>query len=210
MPYRFVNQPLQSGLYEPEGIYLNPPVGATGWLLQRWGEHSEYYAQFTYNGIPLNGHTGLDFAVPAHSSVFAVDHGRVVEISYEPGGFERYLKLEHRWGESLYAFVGRVPVDSGQIVERGAEIAQMGGPTLDPAFGPSGQDEHAATDEIWAAGSTLFHFAVRIAPFNRFDGYGGFTDPLPYLNPGDIVIPDAPRAYQPHPMPVEKPAMRRA
>jgi hypothetical protein len=33
------------------------------------------------------------------------------------------------------------------------------------------------------------HFAIRINPYQRTDGWGGFSDPLPYLPPGSFVLP---------------------
>ena len=195
MSFRFVNQPLVSGLYEPEGIYLSFPFRGAGHLLQRWGDNAEFYRAFQYNGVQLAGHTGLDFAVEPQAELVAVDQGRVVEISHEPGGFERYIKIEHRWGESLYAFIGRIQAESGKLVSRGAPIA------------------HAGAALSTFHGMTLFHFAIRIAPFNRFDGYGGFTDPLPYLNP--VNLSDAEEdldqeiEYTPHKMAEEHPSLRR-
>lgn len=36
--YKFVNRPLESGLYEPEGIYLSSPFAGRATLLQGWGQ----------------------------------------------------------------------------------------------------------------------------------------------------------------------------
>jgi len=33
------------------------------------------------------------------------------------------------------------------------------------------------------------HFAIRINPYQRGDGWGGFAEPLPYLNPNDYILP---------------------
>jgi hypothetical protein len=33
------------------------------------------------------------------------------------------------------------------------------------------------------------HFAIRINPYQRTDGWGGFSDPLPYLPPNSFVLP---------------------
>ncbi len=168
MSFRFATQKLVSGLYEPEGIYLHRPFEGSAILSQAWNDQPEYYAAHSYNGIPLKGHNGVDFIVTAGAQLLAVDPGRVTEVGFERGGFERYLKIEHRWGESLYAFLGEISVDAGQIVLRGASVATV----------------------LSEQGSNpFFHLGIRVSPFNRLDGYGGFTDPLPFINPDDFIYP---------------------
>ena len=150
-----------SGQFEPEGIYLALPLEGGTRLLQAWGEHPEFHARYTYNGVRLKGHIGIDLQAPAGAWVLAADGGRVVEISVEPRGFGRYIKLEHAWGESFYAGIVSPAVDAGQSVPRGHRLAH-----IDSTRNPY---------------PTHLHFAIRISPYNRFDGWGGFTDPLPYL-----------------------------
>ena len=97
MTFKFMTQPLASGLYEPEGIYLYTPFAGRWPIVQFWGEQADYYAQFKYNGVALKGHIGLDFAMPFGTGIHAVDQGSVIESSYELHGFGRYLKVEHRF-----------------------------------------------------------------------------------------------------------------
>lgn len=194
MTFKFVNQPLLSGLYEPEGIYLNSPLMGRFVISQQWGEFPDHYQQFTYNGVPLKGHIGLDFAAPVGTRVAAVAAGRVAELGYEDRGFGRYLKLEHSWGESFYAHLEEIWVDAGQLVARGATIAL------------SGDRNGEITPHL--------HFGLRIKPFNRFDGWGGFTDPLPYLSASDFERPDVEDPEPPDQPPdqtiaPERPNMRR-
>ncbi|MCB9139042.1 MAG: M23 family metallopeptidase [Caldilineaceae bacterium] len=190
MTYRFLNQPLENGLYEPEGIYLAPPFRRPAPLLQAWGAHPRFHGDFRYNGTALKGHPGVDFGLTPGTPLLAVDDGRVVEISREPGGFERYLKVEHRWGESFYAYLDDMMVESGQTIARGEEIATSG--IMTAAYAPH------------------LHFSIRIAPYNRFDGWGGFADPLPYLAAASFIIPDqeAPE-FLPPPLLNEERGMRR-
>ena len=195
MPFRFVSQPLQSGLYEPEGIYLSLPYDGDGVVLQAWGLHTDHYDKFTYNGVALKGHNGVDFGVTPFAALLAVDAGRVSEISLDQGGFERYIKLEHRWGESLYAFVGNIAIDSGQNVVRGLPLGNA--------------------DAVRDSGNSfaLLHFGIRIVPYNRFDGWGGFSNPLLYMNPADLHFPEngehSELVENPHSMVVESSQMRR-
>lgn len=194
MTFQFVNQPLRFGLYEPEGLYLHCPLAGHPKIAQYWGENSDYYAQFSYHGVPLKGHPGLDLLASVGSMVLAVDRGRVVEISMEPNGFERYLKLEHAWGESLYAHLNEVEVETGQLVNRGAQLAL------------SGDNEGALQPHL--------HFAIRVTPYNRFDGWGGFADPLPFfsaadLQPADEGFASETQLFSPPPMATERAGMRR-
>ncbi len=195
MPFKFITQPLLSGLYEPEGLYLNSPCEGESRVLQFWGENPEFYGQFTYNGVPLKGHNGLDLAVRPGSQISAVDGGRVTEISVERGGYGLYLKVEHSWGESFYAHLGEVTVEAGHWVARGVPLALA-------SEGERGSIPH-------------LHLSIRLKPFHRFDGWGGFTDPLPYLPASDIQLPapeesDELPIFLPPPVAVEKPGLRRA
>ncbi len=197
MGFKFTSHKLLNGLFEPEGIYLAPPFEGDAFVLQGWGDHPEVHSAWRFNGVPLKGHPGIDVALPAGAQILAMDAGKVIEISIERGGFERYIKVEHRWGESLYAHVGEVAVETGQGVVRGDRLAQAG---------PS------------APGAPVFlHFAVRILPFNRSDGWGGFSDPLPYMPTGAVLpVDDQPPAGNGaasagplHPMLDDRPGLRR-
>jgi murein DD-endopeptidase MepM/ murein hydrolase activator NlpD len=193
MKYRFATRPLETGLFEPEGIYLSTPFDGSHQVIQFFGQHPDHYAQFRYNSTTLKGHPGIDFAMPSGTDLFAVDDGRVMEISNEAGGFERYIKVEHRWGESFYAHIGEINVEAGQLIKRNQSIAR------------SGVNRHQAPPHL--------HFAIRTTPYNRLDGWGGFTDPLPFLNPGNIILPEADDETEQsvilHPMADETATMRR-
>ena len=122
-----------------------------------------------------------------------MDDGRVMEISNEAGGFERYIKVEHRWGESFYAHISEINVEAGQLIKRNQCIAK------------SGVNRHSVSPHL--------HFAIRTTPYNRLDGWGGFTDPLPFLNPSNIILPEdddeAEQSVILHPMVDETASMRR-
>ena len=192
MSFAFTRQPLAAGQYEPEGIYLTAPFTGTGHLLHDWGAYANVYANHTYNGVPLKGYIGLAFSLAAGAEIVAADDGQVSEISQERDGFEKYIKLQHWWGESLYAFLHAVHVESGQKVVRGHHLASA-------ALAPTPPHPH-------------LHFAIRVTPYNRFDGWGGFTDPSPYLPP-DIITRPAFDAISspavPPTMPIETPRQRR-
>jgi hypothetical protein len=69
--------------------------------------------------------------------------------------------LAHAWGESLYAHLSAHHLQVGEIVRRGQYIGNSG--NTGNSTGPH------------------LHFGIRIYPYNRRDGWGGFTDPEPYL-----------------------------
>ena len=145
-------------------LTLAAPFAGVFRLSRGWGSAPEYYKRFVYSGVPLKGHNGLDFALPIGTPLLAVDAGHVMWIGFEEGGFGHYVKLGHDWGESLYAHLDRVPLmEMGQRVTVGQQIGSSGN----------------------SGGSTgpHLHFGIRIAPYKRGDGWGGFTDPLAYLDP---------------------------
>lgn len=150
--------------------YLYPPY--LGWfgVSQLWGENPQRYGQINYAGTPLKGHNGIDFCLPVGTPLTAVDDGTVVAAVYnDPTGFGHYVKLQHRWGESLYAHLESLSVQTGQQVARGDVLGISGNSGM--SSGPH------------------LHFAIRINPFDYRDGWGGFSDPLPYFNPADIHMP---------------------
>lgn len=167
MPLEFESSSPQN-LYEPEGIYLSAPFEARRPLLQGWGENPKRYAHYQVGKIPLLGHNGLDFDLPRGTHVLAVDDGQVVEIGNDRDGYGRFFVIQHWWGESLYAHLQGFNVDAGERCSRGQVIGFAGN------SGASSQPH--------------LHLGVRIFPYDRFDGWGGYTNPLPFLDPNAILV----------------------
>ena len=157
----FFNTSIDTGKYEPEGIYMSPPFIGNARIIQRWGDNPDHYAKVTYHGVPLKGYIGVGFELKAGAKIIAPSDGRVVEISYDFGGLGKYIKLEHWWGESIYANLRTTLVETGQRVARNHVIATVA---------PFGSSSHGR-----------LHFGLRIKPYDRLDGWGGFTNPLPFL-----------------------------
>ncbi|MFO7632821.1 MAG: M23 family metallopeptidase [Caldilinea sp.] len=151
------------------GVYLHPPFEGRYGIGQLWGENSAFYARFSYDGVPLLGHNGIDFSTPVGVAMQAVDDGIVRQAGFEAGGFGNYVLLGHTWGESIYAHLFSSDVAVDQQVVRGQKIGRSG-------------DTGAST-------GPHLHFAIRINPYTRSDGWGGFTDPLPYLPPSSYSLP---------------------
>ena len=170
MSLDFLTRPIERGYYEPEGIYLSAPFEGRRRISQLWGANPGTYRHFRPGGVPLRGHNGLDFALPTHTRLLASDQARVIEIGNDSDGYGLYIKMQHTWGESLYAHMQGFAVESGQIVKRGMLIGFSGN----------------------SGASTIphLHFAIRIYPYDRSDGWGGFADPLPFLDLTNILMPD--------------------
>ncbi|MBX3052329.1 MAG: M23 family metallopeptidase [Caldilineaceae bacterium] len=173
MSFDFLNKPIERGHYEPEGIFLSAPFEGRRRITQLWGENPGYYQRFQMGGRPLSGHNGLDFGMPEHTRLLATDKARVIEIANDPTGYGLFIKLQHWWGESLYAHLQGFAVDAGQTVPRGGLIG--------------------FSNNTGSSSGPHLHFAIRTYPYNRLDGWGGFTNPLPFFNPLDILLPDRQR-----------------
>ncbi len=151
------------------GRSLAAPFDGCWGVSQLWGENPGVYHRFSYESVPLAGHNGIDFLTPTGTVLRAVEWGEVHEAGYDPGGFGHYVLLHHPWGESIYAHLSSVGVIMGQEVRRGEVI------------GWSGNTGNSSGPHL--------HFAIRINPYRRGDGWGGYSDPLPYLPAGSFVLP---------------------
>lgn len=152
------------------GSYLGAPYSGQYGIGQMWGENSAFYRRYSYDGAELLGHNGIDFLLPGGNVVYATEAGATVMAGFEPDGFGWYILLTHAWGESLYAHLREVNVSVGQRVRRGDPI------------GLSGNSGNSTGPHL--------HFSIRVFPYDRSDGWGGFSDPLPYLPPSSYLLPN--------------------
>jgi murein DD-endopeptidase MepM/ murein hydrolase activator NlpD len=149
-------------------------------MTQGWGSHPAFYSKFKYDGVPLKGHNGLDFAVPMRTLLIAVDAGNVKRTGFEPNGFGHFVLLRHDWGESLYAHLEEVHVQRDQTIDS-AQVVGLSGNT-GASTGPH------------------LHFGIRIIPYHRRDGWGGFANPIPFMALAKSVWPDPVEDRDPTPM----------
>lgn len=170
----------------PAGLRLAKPFEGNFAVSQWWGGNRSFYQDFFYDGVPLLGHNGIDFATWIGTPLTAVDEGQVIKVDYEHGGFGHHILVRHSWGESLYAHLNTVGVLHGTHVTRGQQIGTTG---------DSG------------AGAAHLHFGIRLNPYRRTDGWGGFTDPRPFMDPAHLVASRSPHA--PVPMAKEIPGRPR-
>jgi murein DD-endopeptidase MepM/ murein hydrolase activator NlpD len=155
-------------------INLGKPFEGNWRVTQLFADRPGVYKQFSYEGVPLRGHNGIDFGTPNGTKLLATDDGEVVQVGYEEKGFGNFAKLSHVWGESVYAHMERVSVKEGDKVKRG--------------------DVLGLADNTGNSSGPHLHFGVRIFPNKRGDGWGGYHDPIPFMNPADVIIPDNIRA----------------
>jgi murein DD-endopeptidase MepM/ murein hydrolase activator NlpD len=148
-------------------IEVGKPFQGQVRLTQGWGSNPAFYSQFTYDGVPLRGHNGLDFGTPMRTPLVAVDGGSVKRTGFDPGGFGNFVLLQHEWGESLYAHMEQVHVERNQTVSP-AQVIGLSGNT-GASTGPH------------------LHFGIRITPYRRTDGWGGFANPIPFMDAASFV-----------------------
>jgi len=151
-----------SVVFQRTRTILGLPFAGNYPITQHFGENPEFYSQFTYDGVPLKGNNRLIFALPLGTSVLATDDGVVLRAESDPTGLGNYILLRHNWGESLYSHLSRIDVVEGQTVPHGTVLGLSGS---------SG-----------ATNAPMLSFGIRINPYKRTDGWGGYSDPLPYLN----------------------------
>lgn len=138
------------------GPQLANPVGGKFPVTQLYGENSQVYA-----ALGFKGHTGIDWGLPVGSEIYAMDAGRVVRLDTDPPGYGLFVKIQHVWGESLYAHLSGARVAIGDQVAKGQCIALSG-------------------NSGWSTGPHL-HAQVRLNPYNTGDGMNGCSDFLHFL-----------------------------
>jgi murein DD-endopeptidase MepM/ murein hydrolase activator NlpD len=91
-------------------------------------------------------HQGIDIAGPIGTPIMAAASGEVVSAGWNSGGYGNLVKLKHPDGSvTLYAHNNKILVSSGQQVEQGQLIAEMGstgfstGPHLHFEIRPNGE-----------------------------------------------------------------------
>ena len=125
-------------------------------LTQAFGENP-----YIYRRLGLPGHNGLDWGMPVGQEIMAVDKGIVIRVQERPEGFGKHVKIQHYWGQSLYAHLSEFKVVLNQPVKQGEVIGLSGNTGF--STGPH------------------LHFGMRIKPYDRGDGWYGYTNPQRYL-----------------------------
>ncbi len=75
----------------------------------------------------LRSHSGVDFAMPSGSSVYATGAGRVYSVTHSRSGYGNEVIIDHGYGyKTRYSHLSSILVSEGQSVERGDFIAKSG------------------------------------------------------------------------------------
>lgn len=127
-------------------------------LTQGFGENPADYAQFG-----LKGHNGLDYGLPTGTVVVAPHDGKVIEAASDPTGYGNYIKIENDKEGSVLGHLQSMNVSIGQSVTEGQIIASSN--NTGNSTGPH------------------LHWGHYFFPRDRNNGYAGFTDQLPLLQP---------------------------
>jgi len=147
-----------------------PVKGIEEHITQKYGENPQIYSKYKIGGVALKGHEGLDLRAPMGAEVVACDDGFVQEaIDQGSVGYGKYVKIVHSWGESVYAHFKEFKVKQGNQVKKGQTIG--------------------LADSTGNSTASHLHFSIRINPYKRDDGWGGYSDPESYLFGEDPTMP---------------------
>ena len=146
-------------------------------ITQRFGENPNIYRQVRVAGARLRGHNGLDIGA-SFEPVYAPFDGVVVEADDEGRsvpGFGKYIKLADASAR------GSTPVELRVTSRYHVVLAHLSHVEAGPGQRvQAGQRLGITGNSGWSTGPHL-HLGLRIKPYNRADGWGGYVDPLPHL-----------------------------
>lgn len=142
-------------------IRLRLPFDGDYPMTRTWGSHPEAYARFG-----LKGHEGVDWALPSGTPVLACADGVIYAVDTIAGDpakdpYGVHVRVQHDGYLTVYAHLSKVLVSKGQRVKAGDRI------------GLSGNTGNSTGPHL--------HLSFRWDGANRKDGYGGYSDPVPYL-----------------------------
>jgi hypothetical protein len=151
-------------------ISLGNPLKGNYQILQGFGPSSIDYSKFG-----LIGHSGIDYACPVGTPVYASETGTVTKLQTDKDGYGLHVRLSHyengkEVGRTIYAHLSEVDCRMGQKVRAGDLIAETG----DSGF------------------STIphLHFEYRPIPLQS-NGYNGAVDPTSYFEDA-VTAPETP------------------
>ena len=130
-------------------------------LSQKFGNKLVLNGKDIYAQFGLKGHNGLDYAVPTGTEILAAHSGRVIKASSDPKGYGNYIRIENDKEGSLVAHLQSFKVKEGDIVSEGQVIG--------------------ISDNTGNSTAPHLHFGYYLIPRDTSNGYGGYSDPLPFI-----------------------------
>ena len=126
------SQNSQTNLFIKDGVALKlPPLPSSEEYLPSAFDGYTWPAQ----GVLTSGygwrwgrlHGGIDIAAPVGTPIVAAASGKVISAGWNSGGYGNLVKVQHLDGSiTVYAHNNRILVSSGQRVNQGQQIAEMG------------------------------------------------------------------------------------
>ena len=159
-------QQMQQQIFSNGTTQLVMPFHGKYPITQGFGaQQTDPLLQALYSHYGLSGHDGIDFGVPMHTPIYAVDAGTVIWSG--PGVYGVTIIIQHSWGKSYYGHLNNTSVTVGEAVAKGQLI------------GYSGESGEATGPHL--------HFGMRPNHPDMQNGYYGKIDPLPYLPLGHMA-----------------------
>lgn len=128
-------------LSSPDNYLPNSPARFNGYIWPAKGVLTSGYGR-RWGRM----HKGIDIAAPVGTPIMAAAAGEVISAGWNSGGYGNLVKLKHADGSiTFYAHNNRILVRTGQYVEQGQQISEMGstgfstGPHLHFEVHPGGQ-----------------------------------------------------------------------
>lgn len=156
-----------------------PIVGGQYKISQRFGGNPDGYPDF-YKQFGYIGHNGIDFYGAKNDYIFATCNGYVKTAHYDSTGYGNLVvMIDEEGGEHYYAHQNAISVKVGDTIKAGKLIGYMGntGNVIGNAY----------------SDGTHLHYGYRPAAYDKYNGYGGFIDPLPFFEnedlPQSMIVP---------------------
>lgn len=118
---------------------------------QLFGENPAMYKPFG-----LQGHNGIDFAIPNGTPILAPHQGTVREASFDKNGYGWYVKIENSQEGSVLGHFKEVLVKVGQVVNEGYQVG--------------------VSDNTGFSTGPHLHWGYYWFPRDRKNGYRGFQN----------------------------------
>jgi murein DD-endopeptidase MepM/ murein hydrolase activator NlpD len=153
-----------TGWARKDYIRIAPVVTKVSLLRPVAGPISQYFSEnpANYSKFNLQGHEGVDFAVPIGTPVKSAAAGMIAAVYTDnKTAYGTYIVVQHTFGTTLYAHLSAVTCTVGQSVSMGTVIAKTG--NTGNSTGPH------------------LHFGFKPLPINTANGYNGYVDPMPLI-----------------------------